>query len=147
MNWTITSSAWARFTWTADDFELAISTSYLDKSVEQLLRAALDLQLGSSATTAGVYGMPAGYMFLFGGAMEDVYVQILRMPDLQQEDPWVGVTRVWAERISVAAFMRATAGMAQAVLDEHAGDGYGGLWEGRPFPTEELASLKRGLGC
>ena len=146
MSWTITSSAWARFTWTSDDFELGISTSYLDKSLEKLLRAARDLQLGSSATTAGVYGMSEGYLFQFGGAAEDVYVQILHMPDLQQADPWVGVTRVWAGRISVAAFIQATIRMAQHVLDENAGDGYGGLWGDRPFPVKDLASLRRSVG-
>jgi hypothetical protein len=146
MSWAVTSSAWARFTWTADDFELGMSTSYLDKSMEELLRAARDLQLGSSATTAGVYGMPNGYMFQFGGAADDVYVQILHMPDLQQDDPWVGVRRVWGERISVAAFIQAAIRMAQEVLDEHPGDVYGGLWGDRPFPVKELASLKLSFG-
>lgn len=59
---------------------------------------------------------------------------------------WIGATRSWGERISVAAFIQATFRMAQGVLDEHPGAGYGGLWEGRPFPLEELALLKRGLG-
>jgi hypothetical protein len=143
MSWTITSPAWARFTWTADDFEWGISTSYLDKSLDGLLRAALDLRLGSSATTAGIYGMPGGYMFLFGGAAEDVYLQILSMPDLQQRDPWIGVTRVWGERIPVAAFIQATLRMAQGVLDKHSGAGYGGLWKDRPFPLEQLALLEQ----
>ena len=88
--------------------------------------------------------MPDGYMFQFGGAAEDVYVQILYMPDLQQDDPWIGVTRVWAERVSVAAFIRATIRMAQAVSDQSAGDSYGGLWGDRPFPVMELAALKQG---
>jgi hypothetical protein len=143
MSWTITSSAWARFTWTADDFELRISTSYLDKALDKLLRVALDLQLGSSSAIAGVYGMPDGYMFLFGGAADDVYLQILYLPDLQQDDPWRGATRAWGERISVAAFVQATCRMAQEVFDKDPGTGYGGLWEGRPFPLEELALLKQ----
>lgn len=145
MSWTITSSAWARFTWRADDFELGISTSYLDKSLDQLLHAALDLQLGSSTAIAGIYGMPDGHMFLFGGAAEDVFLQILYMPDVQQDDPWVGVTRVWGERLPVAAFVQATVRMAQEVLEQHPGVGYGGLWEGRPFPLEELSLLKQSL--
>jgi hypothetical protein len=145
MKWTITSSAWARFTWTADDFELGISTSYLDNSLDKLLRAALDLQRGSSSAIAGIYGMPDGYTFLFGGAAEDVYVQVLYMPDLQQNDPWIGVTRTWGERIPVAVFIQATCRMAQGVLDQHPGTGYGGLWEGRSFPIEELTLLKQGL--
>jgi hypothetical protein len=145
MTWTITSSGWARFTWTADDFELQVSTSYLDKGLKGLLRAARDLQLGSSATNAGVYDMPNGYMFLFGGAGEQVYMQILDMPDHGQDDPWVGVTRVWGDRISVTGFIDATIRMAQEVLDEHGEDGYSALWRGGPFPMEDLAALKSGV--
>ncbi|MFI1990962.1 hypothetical protein [Actinoplanes sp. NPDC020271] len=124
-----------------------MNTSYLDRSLENLLRAARDLQIGSSATTAGIYGMPNGYMFQFGGAAEDVYLQILHMPDLRQDDPWIGVTRVWDERISVAAFIRATIRMTQAVSDAGAGDSYGGLWGNRPFPAQELAVLKQSSGA
>ncbi|GIF09950.1 hypothetical protein [Actinoplanes siamensis] len=142
MRWEIVGSGWAKLTWIADDDELQVITSYTGHGLQGLLRAAVDLHLGSGSSLAWLSDEPHAHVFLFTGAAEHVYVQILRLPDEYAEDPWIGAKRRWAARIPVRAFITAAVNMAQAVLDQYGETGYKQAWRNMSFPSHELAVLR-----
>ncbi len=142
MRWEIVGSGWAKLTWIADDDLLEVITSYTGHGLQSLLRAAADLQLGSSASFAWLSDEPHAHVFVFSGAAEYVYAQILVVPDEYAEDPWIGAKRRWAGRVPVQAFIKAAARMAQTVLDQYGEAGYEKAWRNMPFPSRELAMLQ-----
>jgi hypothetical protein len=87
MRWEIVGSGWAKLTWIADDDVLEVLTSYIGHGLQDLLRAAADLRLGSSAPLAWLSDEPHAHIFIFAGAAEHVYVQILVVPNENAEDP------------------------------------------------------------
>lgn len=142
MRWDIVGSGWARLTWAADDEVLEIGTSYTGHGLRSILQAAADLHHGSSASLAWLSNEPYAHVFVFTGAAEYVYVQILHVPDEYAEDPWVGAKRRWTGRVAVASLAAAATRMAQAVLNEHGEAGYRKAWRDMPFPTRQLAMLQ-----
>ncbi|GAA3247464.1 hypothetical protein ACFO1B_38665 [Dactylosporangium siamense] len=142
MRWEIGGSGWATLTWIADDDALKVITSYTGHGLRSLLRAAADLRLGSSASLAWLSDEPHAHVFVFTGAAEYVYVQILVLPDEYAEDPWVGAKRCWDGRVPVEALTTAAARMAQTVLDRYGEAGYKQAWRNMPFPSTELAILQ-----
>lgn len=106
------------------------------------MRAAVDLRRGSSGTIAWLSGEPSAHVFLFKGAAEYVWVDIIYIPNEAAEDPWEGAERRWAGSLRVEEITQAAMRMAQAVWDEHGEAGYLQLWDGTPFPREELLILR-----
>ncbi len=143
LRWTIRNFGSARLAWAADQEIIEIATTYIGDGLRSLLRAALDLRLGSTATVAGLPGEPAGHVLQFTGAAEDVYVQIVFLPNADgRGDRWRGAELRWAASIPVRSYVAAATRMAEAVLAEHGADGYQHLWGGTTFPSAELASLQ-----
>lgn len=143
LRWTIRDYGSARLMWVADQEVIEIAMTYIDDGLRSLLRAALDLRLGSTATVAGLSGEPAGHVIVFAGAAEDVYIQIVHLPRYEAGgDPWQDAKRRWAARVPVRSYITAATSMAEAVLAEHGVDSYQRLWGDITFPSAELASLQ-----
>ncbi|GAA0918703.1 hypothetical protein GCM10009557_90050 [Virgisporangium ochraceum] len=68
-------------TWVADDEALEIDTSYTGHGLQSLLRAVGDLKGGSSAFVAWLSDEPCAHVFVFTGATDYVYVQVLHLPN------------------------------------------------------------------
>jgi hypothetical protein len=145
MRWDVVGPGSANLTWAVDDELLELRTTYVGNGLRSLLQAALDLRNGSSASIASLPTEPGAHVFLFGGAGERVYVQILFLKDEYAEDPWLGARRRWAGRIRVDAFVTATTDMGQAVLDQHGDAGYRRAWRDIPFPSRELNRLQESI--
>lgn len=143
MRWEIVGPGWAKLTWVADNQVLEMTTSYTGHGLQSLLQAAADLRHGSSASLAWLSDEPHAHVFVFTGAAERVYAQILVVPDEYAEDPWAGAQRRWAGRVPVVALITAAARMAQTVLDQYGEAGYQRAWRDMPFPSRELAALQR----
>jgi hypothetical protein len=142
LEWTLHGSGSAKFSWTLATETVQIYTSYLGDALGGLLRAALDLDLGSSATIAVLLGEPGGYRIFFSGATREVYVQIVKFDDLHTiENRWKGGELRWERRISTIQFIDAVQRMAENVLQKYGRDGYRSTW-GAPFPIEQLTMLK-----
>lgn len=145
MRWDLVGPGSANLTWAVDDDLLTLRTTYVGNGLQSLLQAALDLRIGSSATLASLPTEPGAHVFVFGGAAEEVYVQILFLRDEYAHDPWLGARRRWVGRIRVDAFVTATTHMAEAVLAEHGEAGYRRAWGDIPFPSRELTLLQQPL--
>jgi hypothetical protein len=78
---------------------------------------------------------PHAHIFVFTGAAEYVYAQILLVPNENAEDPWTGAERRWAGRIPVDALVAGAARMGQAMLDQYGETGYQKAWRNMPFPA------------
>lgn len=144
LDWVVRGPGSARLTWVVEGETIEVPTSYVGDGLRSLLQAAIDLQRGSSSAIASLSDEPGGHVLFFGGAAEDVYVQIVCFPYFETGgDPWRNGARRWAGQVSVSAFVRAVVGMAQAVLAEHGEAGYARLWGGTPFPEAELGMLQK----
>ncbi|BEL05730.1 hypothetical protein Q0Z83_039210 [Actinoplanes sichuanensis] len=141
LHWALGDTGWAWLTWTADDDVVEIRTSYLDHGLLSLMRAAVDLKRGSSATIAQLSGEPSAHFFLFRTAVEQVSVDVVYVPDLYAADRWTGAELRWTGETHVDVVTQAVLSMAQAVWDEHGAAGYQRLWDGKAFPEEELRVL------
>jgi hypothetical protein len=80
---------------TADDDVVEIRTSDLDHGLLSLVRAAVDLKRGSSATIAQLAGEPSAHFFLFRTAVEQVSVDVVYVPDLYAESRRTGTELRW----------------------------------------------------
>jgi hypothetical protein len=145
LKWTLGGTGWAYFTWTSGEETLRLRTSYVGDALKDLLRATLDLKLGSSATFTHFLGEPGGHRMFFSGIADNaMYVQIVRFDDLLSENNrWAGGVPCWTGRVSVPDFIEAVQAMAAAVLEEHGEEGYHRSWVEAPFPSRELALLQR----
>jgi hypothetical protein len=141
MSWHVSGPGSARWRWEVAGEVVAVHASYLGDALRELLRSAVDLKLGSSATFAHFMGEPGGTRVFFSGAAEEVFVQVVWFEDLiSPEEWWKGGTLRWAGRVPTRAFIEAVRAMAEHVLAEHGEAGYQRAW-GFPFPAEELKWL------
>ncbi|WP_433794721.1 hypothetical protein [Actinoplanes sp. CA-252034] len=145
MDWKIVGTGSANLTWAVGEELLELRTTYVGDGLQSLLQAALDLRIGSSATLAWLPTEPGAHVFVFGGAAEEVNVQILFLRDEYAKDPWQGARRRWVGRIRVDAFTAATAKMAQTVLEQHGEVGYRRAWGDIPFPSQQLTLLQQAI--
>lgn len=134
----------ARFVWTSGPDSVTIGTSYVGDGLRGLLRAARDLQLGSSATFTHLLDEPHGYRIFFSGAAEKVYVQIVLFKDLYSEGKrWAGAELRWEGPVRTRQFIEAVIAMAERARRDYPDGEYERRW-GFPFPDEELSLLREG---
>ncbi|MFH8394278.1 hypothetical protein [Streptomyces sp. NPDC018036] len=146
MQWILSGYGSARFIWMIGSERVEIPSSYIGDALDGLMQAALDLQLGSSATFAYFMGEPDGYRMFFSGASDEVYVQVVHFVDLQSEEGrWAGGTVSWAGRVGKDAFIDDVCSMGEKVIRDNGSDGYERAW-GKPFPASLLQKLKSGRG-
>lgn len=143
LRWNVKGVGSADLHWVVGSEELTVHTTYLGDGLGSLLQAALDLQLGSSATVALLQGEPAGTWFIFSGAADEVYVQIVQFDDIQSEERrWSGGFCRWHGRVEVAGLIVAVRRMAEEALARAgSAERYQRDWGGIPFPMEKLAAL------
>lgn len=123
--------------------EIFIRTSYIGDGLASILRAAIDIQLGSSSSFAVLLGEPGGYRIFLSNAADEVYVQIVGFQDLQSKvDSWKGGELKWEAHVLVDELIQAIIRMAESVLEEYGEAGYLRLWGGIPFPAERLSVLR-----
>lgn len=124
---------------------IEIHTTYVGDGLRSVVQAAIDLRLGSSSAIAFLPAEPGGTCLFFGGADEDVYLQVVRFADMQSESGrWGGGSLRWHGRIGVREFIRGVMLMADEVLVQCGGsDAYsrGDI----SFPSRELEALRQGL--
>ncbi|MET8282980.1 hypothetical protein [Micromonospora sp. NPDC005174] len=145
LRWDVKNVGSADLHWVVGSDDLTVHTTYLGDGLGSLLQAALDLQLGSSATVALLVAEPAGTWFIFSGATEEVYVQIVEFDDVGSDDHrWSGGVSRWHGRVEVAGLISAVQRMAEEALDRAGSlDRYQRNWGGIPFPSEKLAALRQ----
>ncbi|MFB6722386.1 hypothetical protein ACFCV3_19575 [Kribbella sp. NPDC056345] len=125
---------------------VVVHTTYLGDGLGSLLRAADALRMGASATWAFLPAEPGGTCLFFGGADDEVGLQIVEFADMVSEsEQWSGGRLRWRGRVGVRAFVRGAVVMADEVLVQCGGvDGYLKAWGGIPFPLEQLEALRQG---
>jgi hypothetical protein len=123
--------------------DVELRTSYLGDALRGLMRAALDLKVGSSSALAYFLGEPAGYRMVFsGGEQGEVYMQVVYFSDLQSEGrEWMDGKVLWAGLISIEGFIAAVRRMGGEVVVEYGEEGYLKIW-GMPFPGDMLRLLE-----
>ncbi|MGI5149328.1 hypothetical protein ACQEVC_23715 [Plantactinospora sp. CA-294935] len=149
LRWSLPVRGSARLAWNADGEVSTFGSSYVGDGLGSVLQAALDLQLGSSATIAYLPGEPGGHLIFFAGAADDtVYVQIVLFPNFESSttSKWAGATPRWEGRLSVAGFITAVRAMAEALLQAYGEEGYREASGGFRFPAGKLAALQCGSG-
>jgi len=89
-----------------------------------------------------------GTWFIFSGATDQVYVQIVQFDDVQSEDRrWSGGVRRWHGRVEVAGLLLAVQRMAEEALARAGSlERYERDWGGIPFPSEKLDTLRARIG-
>jgi hypothetical protein len=80
----------------------------------------------------------------FGGAKDEVYLQIVRFADMQsRERRWSGGQLIWEGLIGVGEFVGNVLSMTEVVLVESGGvDSYADSWGGIQFPLDLLQELQ-----
>lgn len=144
LHWTITlpGSAMLRVNFSHETVE--VHTTYIGDGLGSIVRAAVDLKLGSSTAIAFLPAEPGGTCLFFTDAGEDVYLQIVRFVDMQSESGrWSGGSLLWHGRVGVGTFVDCVAQMADSLLVRSGGSGaFAELWGGIPFPVNELKALR-----
>ncbi|MET7952012.1 hypothetical protein [Micromonospora sp. NPDC005324] len=145
LDWEVKNVGLADLHWVVGSDGLTVHTTYLGDGLGSLMQAAVDLQLGSSATVALLQAEPAATWFIFSGATDEVYVQIVQFDDVQSEDRrWSGGISRWRGRVEVAGLISAVRRMAEEALARAGSlDRYQRNWGGIPFPSEKLAALQQ----
>lgn len=123
-----------------------VHTTYVGDGLGSVLRSAVDLQLGSSSTVALLQAEPGGTLLIFGGASDEVYLQVVQFSDVESPDRrWSGGHLRWHDRISVGDFIELTIAMAEDVMSRCGGpDAYAKIWGGIAFPADDLRKLRGG---
>jgi hypothetical protein len=128
--------------WDVAGATLEVPSSYVGDALGELMQTALDLKKGGRSSFCHFLGEPGGYRMFFSGADAEVYVQVVRFPDLQSEGArWAGGTVIWAGRILTNGFIESVIGMGNAIIHDLGIDGYRKIW-GKPFPVELLSALQ-----
>jgi hypothetical protein len=123
--------------------DIKLHTTYVGDALRSLMRAAMDLKIGSSATLAYFFGEPGGYRMVFSGARQgEVYMQVILFPDLGSRGrEWLDGHVVWAGLISIDGFVLAVQRMSEKVLEDYGEEEYLRIW-GLPFPSDMIRLLK-----
>lgn len=147
LTWTLTGTGWADLTWRHGSDTLELGTSYLGDALPDLLDAALDLQLGSSATFTHLLGEPGGHRVFFSGAAEMVFVQIVMFPDLSAaRNWWAGGKPLWSARVRTAEVIAAILAMGEQARAAYPPQDYQQRW-GRAFPEAKLGLLRERISA
>jgi hypothetical protein len=142
MHWHLGGFGSAMFVWDVGSATLEIPSSYIGDALGDLMQTALDLKKGARSSFCHFLGEPGGHRVFFSGAGVEVYVQVVRFPNLDSEHGrWAGATLVWAGRVSTRRFVESVVDMATDLIRNLGEDGYQRTW-GRPFPTELLSALR-----
>lgn len=144
MSWQLIGPGSAIFRVVFDTEVVELHTSYVGDGLGSVLQAAIDLSLGAGSTIALLPDEPGGTYLFFGGANDDVYLQIVTFPNVQMaESRWAGGQVLWHGRVDVQQFVTHAAAMAADLLEGIGGvDSYANAWGGIRFPAERLARLR-----
>lgn len=142
LRWALRGHGWARFTWISGSTSVEIATSFVGDALRDLLRAARDLQLGSSATFTHLLSEPSGHRIFFNSDTEKVYVQIVSFENLHSDNnTWAGARLRWEGLTGKRQLVGSIITMAEQARHEYPDDEYERRW-GFPFPAEELSLLR-----
>jgi len=142
MHWYVRGFGSAVLVWNVAGETLEVPSSYVGDALVELMQTAFDLKKGGRSSFCHFLGEPGGYRMFFSGAEIEVYVQVVRFPDLQSEGArWANGTLVWAGRIQTARFIESVIGMGNAIINDLGINGYQNAW-GKPFPEELLSALQ-----
>lgn len=144
MTWRLTGPGSATLTVVVGTEAVELHTTYVGDGLGSVLQAAIDLRLGARSTIALLPDEPGGTYLFFGGANDDVYLQIVIFPNAQLvESRWTGGQILWHGRVDVQQFLRQTLVMADNLLERIGGpDSYATAWGGIRFPADLLARLR-----
>lgn len=121
-----------------------IDTTYVGDGLGSVVRAANDLRLGSSSANAYLPSEPGGTWLFFGGANEEVYLQVVTFADTTSASRrWRNGSLRWHGMVGVEDFIRNVVLMADDVLAQCGGsDAYLRKWGDIPFPSRGLGTLR-----
>ncbi|MFD3996052.1 hypothetical protein [Streptomyces sp. NPDC058583] len=146
MEWVLAGSGWARWRWSVEGETHQFSVSYTGEALECLLDATADLRLGARFTYATLESEPEGWRVFLAAAGEEVFVQIVQYPYMQDEFRWNDAVLLWAKRIDMRSFIDAVCNMTDGLLAEHGRDGYMRHF-GKPFPVRQYERLTGEVGA
>jgi hypothetical protein len=142
LRWVISGPGSANLLWTLEASTVRIHTTYVGDALGSVMRAAIDLRIGSSSTYATFEGEPGGTRVFFNRSDDQGYVQIVDFPRMSSKHSWEGGVLRWSGCVPVAEFVEGVRAMAEAILSEHGESGYARLWGGIPFPMRQLTVLQ-----
>ncbi|MEU4081059.1 hypothetical protein [Streptomyces venezuelae] len=134
MEWVLAGVGWAKWRWSVEGETHQFGVSYTGQALETLLDATADLRLGARFTYATLESEPEGWRVFFAAAGEEVFVQVVQYPYMQDEFRWNDAVLLWAKRIDMRSFIDAVRGMTDDLLAKHGRDGYAREF-GKPFPA------------
>jgi hypothetical protein len=138
-SWTLSGRGWANCIVADDQSQAEATASYITAAPEDLLVAVTRLVLGETETRAQFDAEPTAYRWRFHRGDNDVWVQLLRLPNGRRHDN--AGTEIWSSWQTLDTLARAVIRGFEEVAHTHGESGYHGKW-GSPFPRAELEQLR-----
>lgn len=148
MSWAVSAGGSAAMLgMSLDDVRFQVSTTYVGDGLGSLVFACVDLLRGSRSANALLPDEPSGTWFFFGGADEEVGLQIVQFPDVWGEVRWGRGRCLWFGRVGVREVAEQVRRVAESALQQYGSiDAYNEAWNGIKFPLEDLNELSHRLG-
>jgi hypothetical protein len=137
--WRLAGHGWADCTVTDDHAEAEVTVSYISAAPEDLLTAVASLISGDKQARAQFEAEPTAYRWLFYREGDDVWIQLLQLPDSRKHDK--AGTEIWSSWQATDTLARAIIRGFDEVARKHGESGYHDKW-GSPFPRTELEALR-----
>jgi hypothetical protein len=138
-SWTLDGHGWADCTIADDQSWAGATASYITEAAEELLTAVTRLVLGETETRVQFEAEPTAYRWRFHRRGDDVWVQLLQLPDGRRPDN--AGTEIWSSWQTVDTVARAVIRGFDEVAHKYGEGGYHGKW-GSPFSRGELEKLR-----
>lgn len=139
----LTGAGWSEARLTIGAGSTALSASYLDDALGDLVAAAVALAEAASTIRVSWAEEPGEFRWVLDRSGDRLAVRVLWFDALWGSDPDENGTVLLDATCSLVAFQRAIASGARAVLDEWGEDGYRAKWIEHDFPTARLVELER----
>lgn len=138
-SWRLRGDGWAGCVVADDRARAEATASYVSAAPEALLTAVTRLVLGATEVEARFEAEPTGYRWRLRRDGDDVWIQLLRLPDGGWPDD-AGV-EIWSSRQTVETLGRAIIRGFDEVARCYGERGYHRAWHS-PFPRDELERLR-----
>jgi hypothetical protein len=137
---------WARAEVNGDSGDATLTASYLGDALGDLLDAVGTLLDGAESATCHWEEEPGEFRWKFVREGERVHLVVLALPDNLPPQPDESGAEVFRTDDSLTSIANTIADGAQRVLDEWGEAGYLERWVEAPFPTAQLARVRKLLG-
>lgn len=138
----LTGPGWSKAEFRIRGASVALSASYLDDALGDLVRAVATLPSIGTTLRVSWAEEPGEYRWVFDSTSETVSVRLLEFAELWGGKPDEEGQVLMAETCPVRSLRRAIAAGARAVLDEWGEVGYRQKWGEHDFPTAALSLLE-----